>query len=111
MFVDVLLDDDVCRYGWKTGPMSDRDVESIASVSEFVAKLRRLADALESGRSFRIQVAGERFTVPAGTHLSVEHERSDGVDEVELQLRWTSVDAEAPDTEDDDEAGEDSAVV
>jgi hypothetical protein len=37
--------------------MADRDVERIASVPDFVAKLRRLADALESGGSFRIQVA------------------------------------------------------
>jgi len=87
--------------------MSERDVESIASVSEFVAKLRRLADALETGSSFRIQVAGERFTVPAGVELSVEHERSGGTEEVELQLRWTAADAGAPDTDDN----EDPAVV
>ena len=38
-----------------------RDVERIYSTSDVVAKLRRLADALESGRPFRIQVAGERI--------------------------------------------------
>src|SRR3712207_7499403 len=44
-------------------PMSekpDRDVEKVYSTSEFVAKLRRLADALEKGERFEIQVAGER---------------------------------------------------
>ena len=69
--------------------MPERDVERIASVPDFVAKLRRLADALESGGSFRVQVAGERFRVPRHAELSVEHERSDGMEEVELQLRWS----------------------
>jgi amphi-Trp domain-containing protein len=79
--------------------MADRDVERIASVPEFVAKLRRLADALESGESFRIQVAGERFRVPKNAELSVEHERSGSTEEVELQLRWSVSDAEADDTD------------
>lgn len=69
--------------------MAERDVERIASVPEFVAKLRRLADALESGSSFRIQIAGERFRVPKHAELSVEHERSGDNEEVELQLRWS----------------------
>ena len=68
--------------------MPDRDVETITSVSEFVAKLRRLADALESGSSFRIQIAGQRFRVPKNAELSVERERSGDSEEVELQLRW-----------------------
>ncbi len=80
--------------------MAERDVETIASTPEFVAKLRRLADALESGGSFRIQIAGERFRVPRHAELSVEHERSDDTEEVELQLRWSIADDE-PDTDDD----------
>jgi amphi-Trp domain-containing protein len=80
--------------------MPERDVETIASTPEFVAKLRRLADALESGGSFRIQIAGERFRVPRHAELSVEHERSGDTEEVELQLRWSTADDE-PDTDDD----------
>jgi amphi-Trp domain-containing protein len=80
--------------------MGERDVETIASTPEFVAKLRRLADALESGGSFRIQIAGERFRVPRRAELSVEHERSGDTEEVELQLRWSIADDE-PDTDDD----------
>lgn len=72
-----------------------RDVERIQSTEEFVVKLRRLADALESGRSFRIQVAGERFRVPARAVFSVEHERGDGEEEVEFQLRWDTATADA----------------
>jgi amphi-Trp domain-containing protein len=66
----------------------DRDIEKIYSTAEFVAKLRRLADALESGRPFEIQVAGERLYIPAEAHYSVEHERTDEGDELEFQLRW-----------------------
>jgi amphi-Trp domain-containing protein len=65
-----------------------RDVERIYSTEEVVAKLRRLADALEAGASFRIQIAGERFRVPARAEFSIEHERGDGEEEVEFQLKW-----------------------
>jgi hypothetical protein len=41
---------------------SPRDVD--ASRSQFVEKLRRIADTLEAGQPFTIQVANERFTVP-----------------------------------------------
>ena len=81
--------------------MAERDVERIASVPDFVAKLRRLADALESGKSFRIQIAGERFRVPRHAELSVEHERSGDTEEVELQMRW-SIDAGEAEPEGDD---------
>jgi amphi-Trp domain-containing protein len=65
-----------------------RDVERIYSTEEVVAKLRRLADALEAGESFRIQIAGERFRVPARAQFSIEHERGDGEEEVEFQFKW-----------------------
>lgn len=65
-----------------------RDVERIYSLPEVVGKLRRLADALETGRAFRIQVAGERIRVPARAEFSVEHERDDDAEEVEFQLKW-----------------------
>ena len=85
----------------------DRDVERGYPVSEFVAKLRRLADALESGRPFRIQVAGERIHVPRRARIAVEHEREDGEEEVEFQLKWSAAGA----GEDDDEAEDDEPVV
>ena len=71
-----------------------RDVDKSYSVPEFAAKLRRLADALESGSSFRIQIAGERFRVPKGAEISVEHERSDGEEEVAFELRWEQADVD-----------------
>lgn len=70
------------------GEKQDRDIEKIYSTSEFVAKLRRLADALESGEQFEIQVAGERVYVPARAEFNIEHEREDGEEEIEFQLKW-----------------------
>jgi amphi-Trp domain-containing protein len=69
--------------------MSNRDVEAVRSPEQFVATLRRVADAIERGEAFRIQVAEQRFSVPAGAELSLEHEVSGDREELELQLRWT----------------------
>lgn len=65
-----------------------RDIERIYSTTDVVAKLRRLADALESGEPFRIQVAGERIRVPKRAEFSIEHERGDDEEEIEFQLKW-----------------------
>lgn len=65
-----------------------RDVEKVYSRREFVAKLRRLADAIEQGQPFTIQVANVRFTVPADAEISVEHERTADQEELEFQLKW-----------------------
>ncbi len=68
----------------------NRDVEKVYSTSEFVSKLRRLADALETGERFEIQVAGERIYVPARAEFNVEHERDGNEEEIEFQLKWTN---------------------
>jgi len=68
----------------------DRDIEKIYSTSEFVAKLRRLADALEAGERFEIQIAGERIYVPARAEFNVEHEREGDEEEIEFQLKWSN---------------------
>ena len=57
-----------------------RDIERTYTAKQFVSKLRRLADAIENDKRFRIQVAGERVSVPSTATISVEHER-DGKDE------------------------------
>ena len=71
----------------------DRDLERTYSRAQFVAKLRRLADALEDGAAFTIQVAGERLRVPADAAFNIEHERADGAEELEFQVRWSAIDA------------------
>jgi phage terminase large subunit-like protein len=45
-------------------PRPERDIEKDYPLTEFVAKLRRLADAIERGEQFEIQVASQRIYVP-----------------------------------------------
>lgn len=68
----------------------DRDIEKDYPTDQFVAKLRRLADALEAGDRFEIQIAGERVYVPARATFNIEHERGDGEEEVEFQIKWST---------------------
>lgn len=81
----------------------ERDVEKGYSTEETVAKLRRLADALETGSPFRIQIAGERIRVPARAEFTIEHEREGDEEEVEFQFKWS--------IEDDDSESDDEPVV
>lgn len=73
-----------------------RDVERLYSAADAAAKLRRLADAIESQKTFRIQIAGERIRVPARGQFSIEHERGEGEEEIEFQLKW-ALDDQEPD--------------
>ena len=66
-----------------------RDVEKVYSDAEFVSKLRRLADAIETGAQFDIQIAGKRIYVPVRATYSVEHEKTGSEEEIEFQIRWT----------------------
>src|SRR5690606_13812946 len=59
-----------------TMSIEDRDLTKTYSRPQFVAKLRRLADTLEAGKPFTIQVAGEKLRIPADVVFNVEHERS-----------------------------------
>ena len=65
-----------------------RDVEKDYPLDQFVEKLRRLADAIENGGHFEIQIAGERISVPARATFNIEHERGDGEEEIEFQIKW-----------------------
>mgnify|MGYP000430478537 CR=1 FL=1 len=65
-----------------------RDIEKTYSTKEFVAKLRRLADALEQGKKFTIQIAGERLYVPVSAEFNIEHERDGVEEEIEFQIKW-----------------------
>ena len=67
---------------------SPRDIEKAYPTAQFVAKLRRLADALEEGKSFTIRVAGETLRIPADATFNIEHEREGATQELEFQLKW-----------------------
>lgn len=66
----------------------ERDIEKGYSIDETVSKLRRMADALENGTRFRIQIAGEQVSVPANAIFTIEHERQDQEEEIEFQFKW-----------------------
>ena len=65
-----------------------RDIEKDYPIEQFVKKLRRLADCIEQGQKFQIQVAGERISVPATAIINIEHERDDSSEELEFQIKW-----------------------
>jgi amphi-Trp domain-containing protein len=67
----------------------ERDIEKDYPRSEFIAKLRRLADDLEKGEQFEIQIAGERLYVPVRATYNIAHERSDNEEEIEFQIVWS----------------------
>ncbi len=66
----------------------EKDVEKSYSNREVVAKLRRLADALEGGKTFEIQIAGERIYVPPDAAVEFEYGRDGEEEEVEIELKW-----------------------
>lgn len=68
--------------------MTDRDVTKAYTTRQNIEKLERLIEALRDGKSFTIQVDGERIKVPADAEFSIEHEREDGEEELEFQFRW-----------------------
>ena len=72
------------------GDKRDRDIEKRYAVSQFAAKLRRLADAIESGQKFEIQIDAERVYVPVRAEFNIEHEREGNSEEIEFQIKWTN---------------------
>ena len=82
-----------------------RDIEGSYSLPEFIEKLRRLADALDTGKRFDIQIGGERIYVPVRATYSIEHERSGEEEEIEFQIKWEH--DGAPEDEEDDGEDED----
>lgn len=71
-----------------TTKSQDRDIEKTYTTAQFVEKLRRLADCLEKDERFDIQIAGERIYVPKHAVFNIEHERGDGEEEIEFQIKW-----------------------
>lgn len=65
-----------------------RDITAKYSKDEFVSKLRRLADCIENGENFEIQIMGEQIYVPDRAEFTIEHERDGDEQEIEFQARW-----------------------
>lgn len=67
-----------------------RDIEKGYTKSEFIKKLRRLADSLETGKKFSIQVAGGKITIPKDAVINIEHEKNKKEEELEFQIKWNN---------------------
>jgi len=66
----------------------NKDLERIYTRAQFVGKLRRVAEAIESNRSISIQIAGERIFIPKDAIFNIEHERDVSGEEIEFQFKW-----------------------
>jgi amphi-Trp domain-containing protein len=66
----------------------NRDLEVSYTKRQFVEKLRRLANAIETGQRFTIQIAGVRINVPDNAVFNIEHERQGQDEEIEFQIKW-----------------------
>ena len=71
-----------------TSEEEEIELEKSYSTRDVVAKLRRLADALEAGKPFRIQIAGHRVRVPPDALVEFDYERSGDDEEIEIDLKW-----------------------
>ena len=70
--------------------MEEIEVEKGYSNKQTAEKLRRLAEALEQGTAFEIQVKGQRIYVPADAEIEFEYERTENVHELEVEIKWKS---------------------
>ena len=64
------------------------DIEKKYVRSATIAKLRRLAECLDKGKRFYIQIAGTKISVPANAEINIEHERSRQEEEIEFEIKW-----------------------
>jgi len=74
----------------KTKNLKNRDIEKKYTSKQFVEKIRRLADRVEQGKSFVIQIAGEKIHVPRDALFNIEHEREGSMEEIEFQMKWNN---------------------
>lgn len=64
-------------------------MEKKYSQKAYIAKIRRLIDALDKGKAFTIQVKGKKIKIPAfGSEISIEYEKEGKKNELEFQIKW-----------------------
>lgn len=65
------------------------DVERSYTPAPTADKLRRIAGALEAGKSFRLQVGGNRLSIPSDCVVEIEMQADgDGAGEIEIEIKW-----------------------
>ena len=52
--------------------------------------MRRLAESLEQGKAFEIQVDNQRIYVPADAEIDFEFEQDGDEKELEIEIKWNS---------------------
>ncbi len=67
----------------------ETDVEKAYANKEVAAKLRRLADALEQGKPFEIQIAGKRVYMSANPTVEFEYQQDGDEEEIEIEVAWS----------------------
>lgn len=58
------------------------------SQKAYIAKIKRLVAALESGKAFAIQLKGKKIRIPSGAEISIEYEKEGKKNELEFQIKW-----------------------
>lgn len=64
------------------------DTEKSYAISQTIAKLRRLADALEQNKPFEIQIDNNKITVPPTAEIEFEYEKTKDGEEIEIEISW-----------------------
>ena len=67
---------------------NENEVEKEYSLTDTVAKLRRLANCLEKGEPFEIQVSGNRIYMPVNVEIKIEYENEGSEHELDFQFKW-----------------------
>ncbi|HEX8637101.1 MAG TPA: amphi-Trp domain-containing protein [Pyrinomonadaceae bacterium] len=70
--------------------MEGIEVEKGYSNKQTAEKLRRLAESLEQGKAFEIQVSGQRIYIPADATIDFEYESDGESHELEVEIKWKS---------------------
>ena len=70
--------------------MEEIEVEKGYSNKQTAEKLRRLAESIEQGKAFEIQVSGQRIYIPPDAEIDFEYERTENVHELEVEIKWKS---------------------
>ena len=67
----------------------ESEVEKSYTPAQTADKLRRIANAIETGKSFRLQVGGNRISVPNNCRIEIEMQTdSGGAGEIEIEVKW-----------------------
>ena len=64
------------------------ELEKSYSTTRAVSVLRRLADALEQGEAFRVQIDGHRVRVPTDATIEIEYSDDGDERELEFEIKW-----------------------